>query len=327
MNLDEACQLLGVSPDTSKDEVKKSFRKLAVKYHPDNKTTGDEAKFKQLNEANQLLESFHNGTYNQGPAFQAADPFSGFPFNIDDILGGFGVNRQQPPRPRVDNINIGVELSFKDSVLGCKRDITYDRLVKCDGCSGTGRRQRRSNCKPCGGMGVIVARQGFAVIQRVCPACGGKQVFDPCGDCGTNGSRKITVTNTVKIPAGVKSGVTLKIDGAGNYAGEHVAGDMYSSILLRLNVENDQDLRLQDKDVISTVSVTLLEALMGTQKEIRTIQGFELIDIPSHTKHSDQVIVKGEELAPPGGVHRVLVNVDYPSNVNDLIDFLKENKN
>lgn len=328
MNISEACDLLGVTPDSSADDVKKSFRKLAAKYHPDNKSTGDEAKFKKLNEANRVLESYRNGTYNQVSQAQPGSGFSGFPFNIEDIFGGFGAQNQrhQPPPPRrVDNIVINVPLTFKESVLGCKKDVTYTRTLKCDDCSGMGRRQKKTDCKHCGGMGVLIARQGFAVVQRTCPACGGRQSFEPCSSCGTTGSRSSQVTNTVRIPPGVKSGVTLRIEGAGNYAGHHVAGDMYSSILLQIVVDESPTMKLIDKDVVSNVTISLLEALTGVRKDVETIRGVESIDIPPLTKNNDQTIIEGDGLAVPGGgVHRVVVGVEYPKNVDDLVKFLSK---
>lgn len=332
MNIDEACKLLEVSPTASKDEVKKSFRKLAAKFHPDNKESGNEEKFKKINEANQVLESYHNGTYRENPMgghHGGGNPFGtnfGFNFNIEDFIGdfipGFRPQSRSQPARQINDVKLDVTLGFTESVVGCKKEVSYDRHFKCDSCGGAGGKPKKSGCPTCAGAGVITARQGNVMIQRTCHHCGGRGTgVDPCEQCKGSGSVAKSVKNVVKIPGGVTNGTLLRIDGGGHFAGLQMGGEAYTNLYLQIKVENDAELRLVDKDVVSEIKIDLLEALRGGQREVKTILGPRTLEIPKKSKHKDTVTIEG--LGVPGkGHHRVTLNVNYPEDVSDIINVL-----
>lgn len=344
MNIEEACAVLGVNVNTPKDEVKKTFRKLAAKFHPDNKDSGSEAQFKKINEANQVVESYHNGTYaprggghpNGGGGGNWSSSFNvnfggdggfGFPFNIEEFFGGgFGGHRGGQPGGNVNrsvgDIKVEVELSFAESVLGCKKDIAYDRNVKCGTCGGMGKQQKKAVCKTCAGSGTVIARQGNVVVQRTCHSCNGSRLeWSPCGGCNSTGGVKGNVKNSVKIPAGVANGNVLRIEAGGHFAGVQPGMELYTNLFVQLKVQGDPELKLSGKNVVSTLNISLLEALQGTKKEVKTVQGQREIVVPPLSKNRDEVTIRG--LGVPGsGNHNVVLEVSYPQNVEDLVRIL-----
>jgi len=316
MNIKEAYEILGVSENSTPDEIKKSFRKLAAKYHPDNKSTGNEDTFKKLNEANQLIESYRNAPSQE--QFHGG----GFPFNINDFFGGGFGHKNNQKQIVIEEIVIDINLSFRESILGCKKEISYDKRVKCEICDGDGDIRLNNGCKSCGGRGVIVTRQGNFVVQKQCDLCHGRIRSETCKLCNGDGGIIRQVNHSISIPGGITDDKVLRISGAGHFVGSFMGGDQYSNVHIRMHVEGDNDLSLDGNDVISKVDLNLLDAITGTKKTVKTIDGQMEVNIPALSKNLDKISI------PNLGVNRdgnqiVIINVSYPKDTDKLIAALK----
>jgi molecular chaperone DnaJ len=323
MNIREAYEMLGLSEGASPDEVKKSFRKLAAKYHPDNKATGDEAKFKKLNEANQLIDSYKNAppqNHFHGNGFDG-----GFPFNVGDFFGGGFGNRQNPRQQQIyiEEIVIDANLSFKESVIGCKKDISYTKRTKCENCDGNGQVQLNNGCQKCGGRGMIVMQQGNFIVQKNCDACQGRVSTETCKPCNGEGATMQNVAHSISIPGGITDEKVLRVGGAGHFVGSFMGGDQYSNVHIRIHVKNEPGLSLDGDNVVSNVKLTLLEALVGTKKIVKTIDGETEINIPALSKNLEKVILQNLGVNRHGN-QIVNLNIEYPKNTEKLIATLKD---
>lgn len=319
MNINEAYEILGVSPDSTGDEIKKSFRKLAAKYHPDNKSTGDEAKFKKLNEANQLIELYRNAPPQNNFG-------GGFPFNVNDFFGGgFGGfdNRPNQRQVIIEEIVLDLHLSFRESVIGCKKEISYSKRTKCNNCNGNGEIQLNNGCAACGGRGTIISQQGNFVVQRSCSSCHGMARTEPCSPCVGEGATIKNVTHTISIPGGITDDKVMRIGGAGHFVGSFMGSEQHSNVHIRLHVEKDPDLFLDGENVMSKLEITLLEALLGVRKVVKTIDGEMEIVIPPLSKNLENVIINGLGVNGVGN-QLVTLNVSYPKNAEKLINTLKD---
>lgn len=314
MNIKEAYELLGVNENSSEDEIKKSFRKLAAKYHPDNKATGDESKFKKINEANQFIDSYKNSPK---PNFNGG----GFPFGMDDMFGGFGGRKQQ--NIYVEEIILDINLSFKESVIGSKRQISYERRAKCESCNGAGEIRLNNGCKQCSGMGTIISQQGNFVVQRPCDSCRGNIRLERCDKCHGDGAMMQTSKNNISIPGGIHDGQVLRVGGAGHFIGSFMGSEQYSNVHIRMHVENDPELSIADNDVISNIKISLLEAIVGSKKQVKTIDGPKEIVIPPQSKNMNEVIIKSMGVNRTGN-QRVIISVEYPKNIEKLVSTLRE---
>lgn len=324
MNIREAYEILGLSEGATPEEVKKSFRKLAAKYHPDNKSAGDEAKFKKLNEANQFIESYRNAPPQQN--FGGGGFDGGFPFNVNDFFGGFsGFGQRQSPRQRqihIEEIVLDLNLTFKESVIGCQKSISYDKRTKCDHCDGNGEVQINNGCAACGGRGTFVSQQGNFVVQRPCDKCHGRMQTESCKPCSGEGATMQRANHTITIPGGITDDKVLRVGGAGHFVGSFMGGEQHSNVHIRMHVAQEPGLSLDGDNVVSSVNISLLEALSGTKRVVNTIDGETEIEIKSLSKNLQEVTL------PNLGVNRsgnqiVVINVDYPKNTEKLIDLLK----
>jgi|SRR5690606_2181484 len=327
MNTHEACNILGVPLGASKDEIKKAFKKAAVLYHPDkNKSDGAELKFKQINEAFQFLEKYGSSTssnpfhdnYDHGD--HLADELRrrmNDVFNVN--FGGkdpFGTPRQAGPPPVV----VSVEVSFETSVLGGRKEVAFERFVKCDSCDDGKISENKTMCQKCSGHGK--RKYGSDGRELPCTSCSGtgyNAVNVNCTVCYGTGSVKSTTKVSVAIPPGAESGTRLSLKGKGNYLSKYVSGNV--SVII--SVVPDTEMQLNGKDVISVVELSLLEALKGTKKKLRTIKGEKTLSFKPRTKHRDTVRVAGFGV-PPYGVHSFLINVNYPENIDDIINVLEQ---
>lgn len=315
MNLSEAYKELGLSEGASKEEVNKVFRKLAAKYHPDvNKDPDAEDKFKKINEAKRIIDNPPQNNFN---------PFGGF--GINDIIN----IRQTTPKVRKPHPQINVSLSFVESVLGCKRSISYTRYNFCSICDGTGDDKSTSKvCETCDGSGNLTRQQGNARFMMTCPACHGNGAkFNPCGCEG--GLVKEDSAHEINIPGGVVSG-QIGLENAGNYFGSNIIGNnkshQYGPLIINLDVEEDEEMSLdEDGNVISNLQISLLESLTGTSKEVNTVKGKLKLKVPKNTKNASKISAKGYGV---NGVmnHIFTIAVDYPEDTSSLIEFLENNK-
>ena len=329
MNIQEAYKILDLKEGATKEDINKAFRQLSKKYHPD-MATGDEAKFKEINEAKQILENpekhnSHSGGYG----------------NMDDIMeqmrrsgfGGFG--RQAQPEiitPKINENNPLVELniSFIESVLGTKKSISYERYKKCEECGGRGAHVKQETCGACNGVGRHIHVQGMMQMITDCQKCNGtgKSIKDskPCKKCNKVGGIKETITSEIKVPAGVETGNILRVQGAGHFSYSVPGqGDAYGEVYIPIIVEKDPNMSLDGKNVVSKVEISLLDALIGCNRKISTVKGEISLNIPSKIKNNDQRKLGGYGVDGRGD-HIITIQVNYPDNVDELVKWLDENK-
>lgn len=315
MNLKEAHAILGVEPGISPEDAKKKYRDLTKRYHPDiNKEEGAEDRFKKINEAYQCVIN-GKGSDPEPIARPSVNPFQ----NISDFRNMHNPFGSASIRP-TENVSLKINISFKESVLGCQKEIFFTRKEKCVACDGQGSVHTHNGCDKCGGKGQIVGRQGNMIFSRTCDKCMGQNMQTPCDTCSTTGSVSTQVSGNVQIPGGVLTGNILRLSSLGNYAGSILGSDQYSETHLNITVNPVEGMRLEGQDVVSELNVSLYDALSGCSKSTNTIMGDEVISLPRLIKNKDEI--KIPNLGVNGsGFHRVIVNVDYPDD-SDQIDNL-----
>jgi len=306
MNLSEAYSILELSPNSSADEVKKKYREFTKKYHPDiNKEENSEDRFKKINEAYNCINNGKNSD---------ADSFTGFhnPF----------VNKTTF---QAENIQLYTTISFKESVLGCQKELCFSRNSKCTNCNGNGFIRINNGCDRCHGKGQIVGKQGNMIFTRTCDKCMGQNNSSQCNICLGTGHVNMQVSINVNIPGGVVSGNILRLSGFGNYIGSFINMDQYTEAHLHITVIMDEGLTLENNDVISRINITLLEALQGSQKTVKTILGDYIISIPPLSKNKEEINIPNLGVNGMGN-QKVILDVSYPSNIQDVINVLSNDE-
>jgi molecular chaperone DnaJ len=326
MKIEECYSTLGLSPNASDDEAKKKYRELSKQWHPDvNKSSESSEKFKKINEAYDRIKNknFQNDHGN----FSESNPFQGgMNFNIQDFFNfaGFGGSSNQSSQKvrNLPEIEIPIGISFKESVFGCKKELSFSRYIKCESCDGNGKRTTNNGCDQCHGIGRITSQKGNMVFTSPCTKCRGKVSFEKCKDCSEEGSKSTTTTISVNIPAGI-SNDTLRLGGIGHFVGNHPFGARHSDVYVHVRVITENDFYLQDGDVMSKLSISLLDALQGCEKQVNTLDGEKTISISPLSKNKDEIIIPKLGVARKGN-QKVILNVEYPSNIEGLISQLKE---
>ena len=323
MDLNSAYSTLGLSQNASESEVKKAFRNLSKKYHPDqNKDPGAEKKYKEITEAYNLINNpSEHDRINQN-SFNNEDFFSGFPFNINfNGFGNFGKQRKiRQPQPIVKEIN----LTFEESILGKSIKINVNRMKGCDDCEGDGIKEVNNGCKDCGGKGKKVVQQSNFVTVTDCKSCKEKRSTESCKTCSGKGHLDASSDYDVKIPGGVINGNVLNMQNAGNFIG-YMHGEMiHSDVLVKINVLDKPGFKLENGVVKTNINISLLDALRGIKMNVETVLGEKEIIINSNTKSNDKIVI------PNVGVNRIgnqeiNIIVDYPKNTEKLIQFLENN--
>lgn len=351
--------VLGVDRDASQSEVKKAYRNLAKKYHPD-KNPGDkeaEEKFKELTEAYQVLsdpqkrkkyDQFgHSGVNQEGFNFGGRGGFNDFG-DIGDIFGdifgdffGEGFNQQRGSRrgtrrssraERGRDLRYQISIDFKEAAFGVQKQIEFTKLGKCDKCNGTGAAKGSSpkTCDKCDGTGQIQISKGFFVMRKTCPKCGGtgQIIKDKCKKCNGHGRVRQNKKLEVNIPAGVENGSVLKLSGegeAGKYDGP--SGDLYVEVRVKSHPYFERD----GNDIITEVHISYPEAVLGTEKMVKTLEKKAQLKIPPGTNSGKIFRMRGKGIqnlrTKRRGDQLVKVIVDVPDNVSDRAkDLLKKLK-
>ncbi len=302
MNVKEAYATLELAQGASPEEAKKKYRELTKKYHPDvNKEAGAEDKFKKINEAYQIVQS-GKGT----------DPENRMHY------GGF--HRQQVVQ--LENVELNLTISFKESVLGCKKEVKYSRQAKCQGCGGTGEIKLNNGCKKCGGKGQVIIKQGQMVMVSTCDECYGRSNAESCKTCNGNGVNHTDVSVHVAVPAGIQNGNTLRLQGMGNYAGSFMGfADQHTDAYCHITVIPETGLNIEGQSVVSHVTIPLLDALRGCKRKVKTIHGEKEIQIKPQSRNCDEVIIPHHGVSGAGD-QRVILDVQYPKNTDKLIGVL-----
>lgn len=312
-------ETLGVGKSASADEIKKAFRKLAHEHHPDKKS-GDEAKFKELNEAYQVLgnpekrrqydqfgQTF-SGPGSNGGGRPSGNPFGGaggfnqgnvnFDFDdIGDLFGNFfGGGRAEPQRGR--DLETEVVLEFEESVFGADKVLRLDKDIACDKCRGTRAEpgSKIDSCKTCGGSGQVIRMQqtilGNFQSQSSCGDCRGtgQKPEKPCQKCHGRGYARGSETVKVTIPAGISDGQSVKLSGKGAMGESGTAGDLY----IRIRVKPSRDLVRQGDDILSQASINLKQAILGAKIMVKTVDGPVELKIPEGTQSQTKFRLKGK---------------------------------
>lgn len=336
IKIDEAFSLLGLSRTASEEELKAKYKELAKKYHPD-VYKDDPDKFKKINEAYQLIQDYKaNPSKYERPTFTRNDVGGGFNINLQDLFSHFrsniadGEDEDDSPR-RTLNIpppNIKLKITFKESVLGEDKQIKYTRWSKCAACNGVGLEYVNNGCQSCNGFGRVVSNNKGMIFSKVCTKCYGKNIKkNKCTTCDVKGVIESEINGSVHVPAGVLDGAVLRLGGAGHYMSNSMFGDSYGDVYVHVSVEKDPDFELIGSDVVSHLKIPLLDALVGTAREVRTIHGNRQLGIPALTKNKDELRVLGCGVKGTSGVHRVILDVEYPTDVKSLVEYLKNKDN
>lgn len=343
-------EVLGVSKGASDDEIKKAYRKLAKKYHPD-MNPGDkeaEAKFKEVNEAYSILsDSEKRARYDQfghagvDPNYGAGGPGGGFGgFDMGDIdlgdifgsffgggFGGFGgsaSSRRNGPQ-KGESLRASLTISFEEAAFGCEKEINLNRTEECEVCHGSGAEPGTTaeTCPDCRGTGVVRVQQrtgGFAFSSTApCSRCRGtgKIIHTPCKACGGSGSVKKTKRVTVSIPAGIDDGQAISLRGQGN-AGKN--GGPAGDLIVAVHVKPHPQFHRDGTTVLYEQPVTFYQAVMGAELEIPTIDGKVKYNLPAGTQTGTTFRLRGKgipELRGRGrGDQYVTVRVQVPTSLN-----------
>jgi molecular chaperone DnaJ len=315
---DELYKTLGVSKKASEEEIKKAYRKLARKYHPDRNPDDKEAeeKFKEISAAHDVLgDPEKRKEYDEGGAFAGfgggqnpfgaggqAGGFGGFDFG--DILGGMfnrGGGRGQSQQVRGRDLETEVQLSFDQAINGAQISVTVPKSSRCGTCHGSGAKPGTgsSTCPRCEGRGVENQGQGLFSISQPCSQCGGagQIIEDPCPTCGGSGLTQQTKRYKVNVPAGVKDGSRIRLAGKGEDGPRGgPPGDLYVTTRV---ASSPVFKRLEDGNLEVTVPITVPEALRGGTIEVPTLNGTKKIKVAPGTKHGTIQRLRGE--GPPRG--------------------------
>lgn len=349
--------ILGVEKKASKDEIKKAFHKLAHKYHPD-KNGGDDKKFKEVNEAYQILSDENKrAQYDQfgaaGPNMGGGQSYGGggfegfdfsqftqgggdFGFDMGDIFGDiFGGGGRRAKNRRGADLQTSISLDFKESIFGVDKEIRITKPSTCTTCKGDGAKPgtKLHTCDQCNGSGVVRNIQrtilGSIATTQTCSKCDGvgKIPDEPCQTC--KGKGVVTEARTIKVsvPAGIQNGETLRLQGMGEAIKGGQSGDLY----VRVSVTPHKTITRINNDLISVLSIKLTDALLGAEYAVETLDGSMPIHIPTGTKIGDTVVLKNHGV-PTGASKRgnfiVKLNISLPEKLSkrakEVIEELKK---
>ena len=330
-------EVLGLQRGADESEIKKAYRRLAMKNHPDRNPDDPaaEERFKEATEAYEVLsddekrqayDQFGHAGVDATMSGMGAD-FAGSSFSdifsdvFGDIFGGGGRGGRSSVQRGAD-LRYGLELSLEQAVRGDNVEISVPVLAACEHCDGSGARPGTSpvTCPDCGGAGQIRVAQGFFSLQQTCPRCrgAGQVISDPCGQCGGSGRKEKRKKLSVRIPAGVDNGDRIRLSGEGE-AGFNggPAGDLY----VQVEVREHKIFQRDGRDLYCEVPVSFVDAALGGELEVPTLDGRVKLKIPAETQTGKVFRLRGKGVTPVrgGGVGDLLcrINVETPVNLSD----------
>lgn len=326
-------EVLGVAKNAEAAEIKKAYRRMAMKYHPD-RNEGDaesEAKFKEVQEAYDVLsDAEKKPAYDRfghaGVDPQARGGFGGGSSDFGDIFGDvfgdiFGGGRGGGRRAssRGSDLRYTLELDLEEAVRGTEVQITVPTYASCQPCSGSGAKKGSSpvSCATCGGIGQVRMQQGFFSVQQACPHCRGtgKTIKDPCADCSGQGRVKKDKKLSVKIPAGVDTGDRIRLAGEGEAGTQgDPAGDLYVQVAVREHSVFQRD----GKHLYCSAPISFVELALGGEIEVPTLSGRVKLKIPAETQTGKTFRIRGKGVTPVrgGSVGDLLCKVTVETPVN-----------
>lgn len=339
-------QILGVSRDVDKDELKRAYRRLARQYHPDvNKESGAEEKFKEINRAYEVLsEPETRSRYDRfgeagvggaagGSAYEYSD-MGGFADIFETIFSGFGggvgtsqgQTRRRNGPVRGDDLRLDLKLDFRDAVFGGEKQIKIPHLESCNTCNGTGAKPGTGvkTCGTCNGSGQVrrATRTPFGSFAQVsaCTTCNGtgQVIEEKCTTCHGAGRQQETKKLKITIPPGVDNGTRLRVSGEGDAGMRNgTPGDLY----VYLFVESDQEFTREGINIRSEITVSYLQAILGCNLQVNTVDGQEELTIPPGTQPNTVLTLENKGVPKLGnpvsrGNHLITVKINIPTKVN-----------
>jgi molecular chaperone DnaJ len=325
--------ILGVKKDASQEDIKKAYRKLARKYHPD-LNPGDknaEQKFKELNEAYEVLsdskkrteyDQFGRSPYEGGPGFEGFKTYDfgdAFDFGLGDVFSDVFGRRARRETLKGPGIVIGLELSLEETFSGITKTLTFNRETACATCHGSGA-ESSVVCDACKGTGSVKTSKGFFRMSQPCQSCGGtgRKIKKVCPACGGRGKMLKTETVKAKIPIGVDTGSRVRLRGLGG-AGEGggPAGDLHIEITVRPH----RLFKRKGDDLYLDLPVTFTEATLGAKIEVPTIDGTTVMTLPSGTQGGQKFKLSGKGMPSPKtgvrGDQYVNIKIVVPKNITN----------
>ena len=339
--------ILEVEKNASKEDIKKAYKKLAKKYHPDiSQEANAEAKFKEINEAaGVLLDDSKRANYDRFGSAQGPQGFSGgggnggfnpqdFGINLDDIFeqfgfsgfGGFGGQSQSRGKARRDtSLHKQIEIELEDVYFGTEKEIAISREGKCNTCNGVGAKNPNdvNKCSTCDGQGYIIETKqsilGMIRSQRVCPGCHGEgeTMKNPCSNCSGSGTQREKENVKIKIPKGVESGVTLKVANKGSYDKDT---KKYGDLFIKVYVKQSKDYEVSGSDLYKTLDIEFVSAILGDEIEFKHFDKTLSLKIPEGTQPESVLRLKGKGLphfrySDLGDLY-IKVNVEIPKKTS-----------
>jgi len=336
-------EVLGVKKDADESEIKKAYRGLAMKYHPDKNPGNSEAeeKFKEASEAYSVLsDTEKRSRYDQfghagmsGQGFGSyEDIFSqggGFADIFSELFGGGfggfggfgGGGRSESRVQRGENLQYRLKLDFLEAVKGTTKEIQVPRAVRCSPCSGTGSADSKTvKCNTCNGMGAVLQRQAFLQIKTTCPTCKGKgtTIANPCTSCKGGGRVRKEETVSVPIPAGVDSGNRLKVGSKGNDGDVGApAGDLFVDVI----VQEHEFFHREETNIYCQIPVSYPQACLGAKIKVPTVDGEVELDIPASTPSGKEFTIRSVGVPVIGRKHMrgdqiVQIYIDVPKKMS-----------
>ena len=328
-------EILEIERTSDKEIIKKAYRKLALKYHPDRNPDDKSAeeRFKQINEAYEILSNDEkrqiydrygkDGLERQGKGFSG--DFSSFGSIFEDLFGqAFGFGRSRRERGDSEKYErdflMRLDLSFKEAVFGCKKSISIVYKAPCNECNGSGSADKQSTtCPDCRGKGQVFIQQGFMAFGQTCPRChgSGNVITNPCKACKGDGFTTKSEEVEISVPAGVDTEMRLRISGKGNQGKNGARGDLY----LVLYVQDDAHFIRNGNDIYIEVPVFFTQILLGAKIHIPSLSGEPIeLNLPPNTKDKEQFVFNGEGVADVNtkakGRLIAQVSITYPKSLN-----------
>ncbi|WP_458401988.1 molecular chaperone DnaJ [Candidatus Avelusimicrobium sp.] len=307
-------EVLGVSRTASESEIKSAYRRAAMKCHPD-RCPGDkdaEERFKKVNEAftilsdpqkKQMYDQYGHDGVNSGAGGLGGFNASGFG-DVSDIFGsvfgdifggGFGNRGGKPRAQRGEDLKVDVDLTLEQAYAGMEKEVKYHRVERCNVCGGSGAEEGSAvkTCRSCNGRGSVVYQQGFFSMRQTCPDCGGKGsvVEKPCKACRGSGVERIKESIKVKIPSGVRTGVTLRVSNGGDIG---TNGGGYGDLYVEMHVQEHKIFKREGDHLSIDATITYPQAVLGGSIKVPTIEGKEVdVDIPKGTQFGEVLKMQG----------------------------------
>jgi len=329
-------EILELDRSADKGTIKKAYRKMAMKYHPDKNPGDEEAEenFKSVNEAYQVLSDQEKRAiydrhgkaglegHGQGGGFSRGGGFDDLGSIFEEMFGGggFGGRRAQRKTYNYDlDTEIEVNLEFNEAVFGCNKELKYKYKTACKPCKGTGAKGGKlSPCKTCNGQGQVHMKQGFMTFAQTCPHCNGtgQSVADKCPSCKGTGYEEKSESFNVDIPEGINHGNRIRVGNKGNIAPDGNRGDLY----IVINVEEDKNFIRHDDDIYLEVPLFFTQIALGDSITIPSLTGELELKIPKNTRDKEQIIFRGEGVKSVNGYGKgnfvAQIKIQYPDAVN-----------